>query len=443
MKNTSTQLIIFKRIILCSLIFVCFTQCSKKINPIIETTPPEIFQQIKTEQLENGSIYEITTDKDSYPFDHADYSLFIPKNVSSIRGILIHQHGCTMECMGITIPYDIQYQAFAEKWGFAILEPVLYGDCGKWIDPEAGSAQALHKALSKFEELSGHPEIETVPWLLWGHSGGGYWVLKMMKNYPERILGVFSYSPAFNPQWDFPQEAAKIPLFIRHAGENDFNDAGCWATALNVFSKLRKMGTPVSIAYNKEQNHNFSYCRYMAIPFYEAILKQRLSDNELINDLDPSKSWLANTTTLQLYKADSYGGNTDDLCLLPDSLTAANWKEFVSKGYVSDKTPPPSPYNLLITTGSEYIKLTWDADADIESGIKYFNIYVNGEINQRFPKTDIFQTFDTNGDNAIPKFIPEKKCFIKIGINEKKNISVSTVNNFGLESEKTKIIYEP
>jgi len=49
------------------------------------------------------------------------------------------------------------------------------------------------------------------------------------------------------------------------------------------------------------------------------------------------------------------------------------------------------------------IKITWEADADIESGIKHFNIYKNRKIIQRFPAEGEYQYFDTNGDNPIPE----------------------------------------
>ncbi len=45
------------------------------------------------------------------------------------------------------------------------------------------------------------------PWLLWGHSGGAYWAQAMMKEYPERIMAVFSYSPGLEPDMDYLEAA--------------------------------------------------------------------------------------------------------------------------------------------------------------------------------------------------------------------------------------------
>lgn len=398
-------------------------------------------------QVWNGKIYQTTVRGASFPFDHADYGVFIPEGVSTIRGVLIHQHGCGMEQFGLTIPFDVQYQAFARKWHLAVVEPVLYGDCHKWRDPESGSGPALLQALDEIGHLSGHSELNTAPWLLWGHSGGGYWALAMMKDYPERILAVFSYSPAFDPQWQFPAAAAKIPLLIRHAGSNDGNqpEINCWGTALHVFSKLRKMNAPVSIAYTPGQNHNFSYVRYMAIPFYEAALSQRLPSRAFaeMKELDRTKAWLGDTVTFQLCKASAYTGSKEGLCWLPDSATAAKWKEYVTTGSVADQTPPPAPYDLQVRRVNDSIEFAWKADADIESGIKRFNIYKDGVHVGLFPESGIYQRFDTNGDNAVPSVLPDMKYRIAAPTTKKTVISIRTVNHFDLESKETKIVCRP
>ena len=57
--------------------------------------------------------------------------------------------------------------------------------------PEDGSAHALERALEHFAEITGHPEITTIPWCLWGHSGGAIWTMNMVHLYPERILAAF------------------------------------------------------------------------------------------------------------------------------------------------------------------------------------------------------------------------------------------------------------
>jgi poly(3-hydroxybutyrate) depolymerase len=145
-----------------------------------------------------GIVYQTAIRNNAYKFDHADYSIFIPESAKVIRGAIIHQHGCTMEGTGKPFAYDVQYQALAKKWGLALVGPDLYpkagSDCAGWINPGDGSGSALLAALDSVARMSGRAEMKTVPWLLWGHSGGGYWVLSMIVAYPQRIMAAFCYS---------------------------------------------------------------------------------------------------------------------------------------------------------------------------------------------------------------------------------------------------------
>lgn len=414
-------------------------QCSSG-NPIYEDVKKP------NEVSNNGTIIKIKLDGEECGFaNHADYGVFIPKNSSPLKGILIFQHGCGMEQFGITRPYDLQYQAFAKKWDLAILETALHGDCSIWKDPESGSASALAQVLKLVGNQTNHNELETIPWLLWGHSAGGYWSLAMLRDYPDRILGIVSYSAAFNPKWEYSEVSAKVPLFLRHAGANDGTpEVGCWATALNTFSKLRAMDAPVSIAYNQGQNHNFSYIRYMSIPFFESVLKQRLIDdnNSIMHDINHNYTWLGDTLTLEIYKETDYHDDKKAMCLFPDEASARNWQEFVTTGTVKDKTPPPAPYDVKIEERENFVEISWNAEADIESGILKFNIFKDNILIGRIPNTGNYQTFDTNGDNTYPINVPEMSFLISRSIKENTTISIQAVNNFDLSSSKSRIVYK-
>ena len=408
----------------------------------VQWQPDTIQTVVAIDSITNGSVYRLTLTDASYSFDSARYSIFIPHGISKIRGVFVHQHGCTMEGRGVSTAYDIQYQAFAKKWGLALVGPDLYsasGNCHNWRDPESGSAAALIKALEEVGKTSGHPELGVAPWLLWGHSGGGYWTLGMLRDYSERILAVFAYSPAFDPAWDYPASAYKVPLMIRHAGMEDAPFANCLATALHTFDKLRKSGGYVSIAYTPYQTHNYSFVRYMAIPFYEAVLAQRLPDGKssALRDMDESKAWLGDTLLLNTYQSSGYKGNKSAMCWLPDSTTTAKWKEYVITGTVVDRTPPDPPYNLKMTVKhNNMVELSWSADADIESGINHFNIFKGGKFITRFPEFGAYQRFDTNGDDAIPVTLPNLTLELTGIAMDGEKISISTVNHFFLESSR-------
>jgi poly(3-hydroxybutyrate) depolymerase len=399
-----------------------------------------------------GKIYETTIRNEALKFDRGVYTVFIPDGITKIRGIFIHQHGCTDEGHGASNAYDIQYQAFAKKWGLVVVGPDLYpkpgSNCDGWRHPvEDGSGPSLFAAMEEVGKSSKHPELATAPFLFWGHSGGGYWVLSMLDNYPKRIMAIVAYSPAFDPKFDYSDAATKVPLLIRHAGSKDFNDPGvdCWKTALHSFSKLRGMDGQVSIAYNAGQNHNLSFLRYMAIPFFESVLEQQFSakSSSYRKEMDQSKAWLCDTTTTgkpKIYKASTFTGNKLSMSWLPDSACAAKFSEFVETNMVRDVTPPFPPKKLKLTEKGDSVLVSWDADADIESGIRCFNIYKNGQFFSRYPADGDFQKFDTNGDEPLPMIPPVMVFrFLKGELNKNDIIEITTVNRFDLESGKTKL----
>src|SRR3989304_9493741 len=98
-----------KKLLLSAFVFLLSIHCSQTIEPEFTEDTEQTGVDL------DGTIFQITLNGESYPFDHADYGVYIPK-VETVRGVLVLQHGCGMEQFGITRPYDIQYQSFAKKW---------------------------------------------------------------------------------------------------------------------------------------------------------------------------------------------------------------------------------------------------------------------------------------------------------------------------------------
>ena len=132
-----------------------------------------------------GTLYEV-----AYPAPAAPkpgelpyavtYRLWLPDGVKHVRGVIVHQHGCGAGACkgGATAARDLHWQALAKKWDCALLGPEYHqpdkADCRQWCDPRNGSEPAFLKCLTDFAAKTKHPEIETAPWCLWGHSGGGF-----------------------------------------------------------------------------------------------------------------------------------------------------------------------------------------------------------------------------------------------------------------------------
>src|SRR5438105_9961646 len=134
------------------------------------------------------------------------YTLWIPDGVSRLRGIIVHQHGAgaTASKEGSTAAYDLHWQALAKKRDCALLGPRYHvqnekidispGASELWFDPRRGSEKTFLRALADLAAKSNHPEIQSVPWALWGHSGGGIWSDVMATLHPDRVAVVFMRS---------------------------------------------------------------------------------------------------------------------------------------------------------------------------------------------------------------------------------------------------------
>src|SRR5271170_2621771 len=162
------------------------------------------------------------------------YTLWIPDGAPRLRGVIVHQHGAgtTASIEGSSAAYDLHWQALAKKWDCALLGPsyhVLHekndlspGGSELWFDPRRGSEKTFLKALGELATKSGHPELETVPWVLWGHSGGGIWSDVMCTLHPDRVVAMWLRSGSvamFRTHDEFPQPETPaacyaIPLML-------------------------------------------------------------------------------------------------------------------------------------------------------------------------------------------------------------------------------------
>jgi len=221
---------------------------------------------------------------------------------------------------GLENPLQLIYniRLLPKNWGLALIGPDMYpheNDCFEWNRPENGSDASLLKGIDSLSILSGHPELNEAPWLLWGHSGGGHWALSMLSRHSQKVIALVVYSAAFDPKLNYPASVAKVPVLLRHAGKDDINEpwVKCWKTAVNQFSTLRKMKGLASIVHNKNQTHNFSHIRRLTIPFFESVLQQRLpaEGSNMLRDMDYSQSWFADTTGIKIHKASTFTGDPD------------------------------------------------------------------------------------------------------------------------------------
>jgi hypothetical protein len=331
------------------------------------------------------------------------YTLWVPDGAKKIRGVIVHQHGCGVGACkgGETAAHDLHWQALAKKWDCALLGPSYQQgekqDCHLWCDPRNGSHKTFLKALDDFAEKSKHPELALAPWCLWGHSGGGTWASLMQTLYPERIVAIWFRSGTAYARWEkgdikrpaLTDAVFEIPVMmnpgVKEKGHKQFN--GAWTGTLAMFQAYRAKGAPAGFAPDPRTGHECGDSRYLAIPFFDACLALRLPDQGTkLRPVDMKSAWLAAPLSETAVPAVNYQGKPEEAVWLPNEHVARAWMEYVKTGAVSDTTPPPAPHAVKAVSKNGAVEITWDVDADFESGLKGFLLERDGKVIAQLPE---------------------------------------------------------
>ncbi|MEL6107808.1 MAG: hypothetical protein AAFU85_17425 [Planctomycetota bacterium] len=326
------------------------------------------------------------------------YTVWIPPNTKRLRGVVVHQHGCGEgSCKsGLTGAFDLHWQALAKKHQCALLAPSYEqpqgAECQLWCDPRNGSDEAFRKGLDELGNQSGHPELGEVPWALWGHSGGGHWCGSMVMLHPERVVAAWLRSgvPLFKPNPErleikphiLPEAALSVPMMCNPGTKEgvtvkDGRFAKVWPANQAFFEEVRGNGGLIGIAVDPLTAHECGNQRYMAIPWLDACLEARLpeSTGDSLRPMPKNDVWLATVLETQAVEKADFRGEMNRAIWLPNSDIARRWTAYVNDTQVPDASRPPSPTDVR-TNGNT---LTWQCEADVESGLARFIIERDGK----------------------------------------------------------------
>ena len=327
------------------------------------------------------------------------YTLWIPDGIQTVRAVIVHQHGASIPAAqsGATSAYDLHWQALAKKWDCVLLGPsyrvlndaidLTPGGAELWFDPRQGSDRVFLRALDEFAAKSGHAEIASAPWCLWGHSGGGIWTNVMSMLHPDRVLAAFLRSGTaamFRPRHEFiqpqvPPAIYEIPTMVNFGvGERG---RGPWDGSIAAFEEYRAQGAPIGLAPDPRTAHYCGDSRYLAIPFFESCLQMRLTEwPKILRPVDLSSAWLATPFGDTAVPAAEFKGDPMKAVWLPNAAVAKIWMEYVRSGTVLDAGVPPAPFNLRVKADANHSnsEIAWEAEADIAGGLGGFIVLRDG-----------------------------------------------------------------
>ncbi|MEQ1851366.1 MAG: hypothetical protein ABMA01_07215 [Chthoniobacteraceae bacterium] len=389
-----------------------------------------------------------------------NYTVWIPPGVKSLRGVIVHQHGCGEgSCKsGLTGAFDLHWQALAKKHGCALMAPAYEqpekADCQLWCDPRNGSDKAFQKALADLGAESGHPELAGVPWALWGHSGGGHWAGGMTLLHPERVAAAWLRSgvPLLKPNPEratikahtVPETALRVPIMCNPGTKEgvtvkEGRFASVWPANEAFFTELRSKGGLIGVAVDPLTAHECGNQRYLAIPWLDACLSARLVDKsgDPMKPMPTDRAWLAQLLGAEAVPAAKFTGDAKTAVWLPNESIAKAWMQYVKDTAVTDTTPPPSPAKLTVK-GNE---LSWEAEADLESGLASFIIERDGQFLANVPEQGknpfgrpIFQNLQYS-DTPTQPLVPMRFTDSKAEAGKAHQYRVIAVNTVGLKSK--------
>ncbi|MCA9127959.1 MAG: hypothetical protein KDB22_12775 [Planctomycetales bacterium] len=393
-----------------------------------------------------------------------NYTIWIPPSVKTLRGVVVHQHGCGEgSCKsGLTGAYDLHWQALSKKHDCALLAPSYEqpqeANCQMWCDPRNGSNEAFQRCLADLGTQSGHPELATVPWALWGHSGGGHWAGGMTLLHPERVVAAWLRSgvpllnenperPELKP-YSLPDAARRVPIMCNLGTQEgvtvkEGRFASVWPANEAFFTAVRSAGGLVGVAVDPLTSHECGNQRYLAIAWLDACLSARLPDvnRDSLKPMPTEHAWLALPTGGHAVPQAEFDGDPLTAAWLPNEAIAKAWMRYVHDTNLLDSTPPPAPTNLRVKFGAaEGNELTWQVEADLESGLASFIIERDGRFLANLPEQGqnrfgrpLFQNLqysDTPAQPLVPMGFSDKTADPDV----KHAYRVMAVNTVGLRS---------
>jgi hypothetical protein len=220
--------------------------------------------------------------------------------------------------------------------------------------------------------------------------------------HPERVAAAWLRSgvPSVKtvegkpPAYPVSEAACGVPLMCNLGTKEgvtvkDGRFASVWSGVETFFYELRGKGGLTGVAVDPLTAHECGNQRYLAIPWLDACLASRLplKSGEPLQKIPEATAWLAPvsvkaTEVIAPVQASKFSGEVNKSVWLPNESIAMKWLQYVQNTVVPDSTPPPAPTNLRVS-GNE---LSWEADADLESGLAGFIIERDGQFLANVPE---------------------------------------------------------
>lgn len=215
-------------------------------------------------------------------FNKANFRFWAPPGAASLRGVLVLVPGSNGD--GRPMAQDSAWQQFAARNRLAIVacqftdKPHEQGFIEEYVDVSRGSGDALLAALGRFAERSGHPEVATAPFFMWGMSAGGQYNYEFVAWKPERVAAFVVNKGGIYYSALLPRAARDVPGMLFIGGKDlAFRNN----TIAGLFAVNRRGGALWALAEEPGVAHVVGKSRDVSLAFFEDVLGLRVSASGL------------------------------------------------------------------------------------------------------------------------------------------------------------------
>ncbi len=141
-----------------------------------------------------------------------------------------------------------------------------------WFDPRLGSDKTFVKALGEFAAKTGHPELATVPWALWGHSAGGEFNYEFVCWKPTRVLAFVVNKGGYYFTHLAPAAARAVPGIFFIGGKDE---AFRIQSIQGIVAVNLQAGATWKLVVEPDAGHEPGRTRERAVEFFAEVIARR------------------------------------------------------------------------------------------------------------------------------------------------------------------------
>ena len=257
-------------------------------------------------------------------------TLFVPEGVSRVRTVItVIRYG-----VGVSMSSSRAWRELAASVDGALLG-VNFSPIGPKrgglmdVDPAEGGADALLGLLRQLSVESKHPELNTAPLVLWGHSAGGGIASLLAAEISERTLAFVRYHSG--PVTGDVAVISKLPS-LSLSGGRDTTAPPPAAEALWRSGRAAEAPWTFGVRPDAEHSDLGAASGFMTL-WIQAVVRLRLPGaGSTLYKVSGSSGWLGDNRSGLIAPHDEFTGPKSEASWFPDETTARAWRQLLAIG---------------------------------------------------------------------------------------------------------------